>query len=474
MALWARRWRGARRALLAVWAAGAACDRAVTAPSSEPALGLILPDSLTLILGDSAHLEVRVRTATGERAATAVRWGSRSPSIIAVTAEGRATAKVLGDVWLIVTADDVIDSLLGHAAMRWASVQAGNDVTCGLSVLRTAYCWGWNSYGALGTGDRTNATTPVPVGGGLHFDRVWVLGATVCGAIGATVQCWGWNGTAQIGDGTVLDRFLPVAGAGGDEWGDLADGAGATMCAYGLSSAAEPSPALEPHSAAATQVAEQISCWGWNLYGQLLDGTIVTRRMPQRLETGLALSRITAGGGHMCALDLDGAAWCWGRGDLDQAGDGDLARHLWPTQVPTDDRFVRIVAGREHTCALTTTGVTRCWGDNTRRQLGGGGAVFETITTSAYHVCGLRAGTAWCWGANEQGQIGNGANGTDVPAPVLVAGGLRFVTISAGRRHTCGLADDARVYCWGANDYGALGDGTTHDRGAPTRVRYQP
>ncbi|HVO35011.1 MAG TPA: hypothetical protein VMT21_05565, partial [Gemmatimonadales bacterium] len=55
-------------------------------------------------------------------------------------------------------------------------------------------------------------------------------------------------------------------------------------------------------------------------------------------------------------------------------------------------------------------------------------------------------------------------------APVAVAGGLTFASLTAGRYHTCGLTRGGAAYCWGYNYYGELGDSTTTDRLSPVRV----
>jgi alpha-tubulin suppressor-like RCC1 family protein len=86
---------------------------------------------------------------------------------------------------------------------------------------------------------------------------------------------------------------------------------------------------------------------------------------------------------------------------------------------------------------------------------------FTLVRAGLFHSCGLvSGGKAYCWGSNDNGQLGDGS--TDNHAlPTLVAGGLLFRALSAGYQHTCGLTSDGRAYCWGDNTYGALGDGTS-------------
>jgi alpha-tubulin suppressor-like RCC1 family protein len=103
--------------------------------------------------------------------------------------------------------------------------------------------------------------------------------------------------------------------------------------------------------------------------------------------------------------------------------------------------------------------------------------VFRQLSVGGGHNCGVTTtNVAYCWGVNDQGQLGNGSTSTGyqrVPQPV--AGGLRFKQVSAGFQHTCGLTTLNQLYCWGWNFQGELGDGTGYPvnvrRLTPARVR---
>ena len=86
--------------------------------------------------------------------------------------------------------------------------------------------------------------------------------------------------------------------------------------------------------------------------------------------------------------------------------------------------------------------------------------MFTAIAAGNGHNCGLTsAGAAFCWGGNDYGQLGDGTT-TNQTTPVAVMGGLIFTSVTAGGSHSCGLTSVGAAYCWGFNTSGNLGDGT--------------
>jgi len=93
-----------------------------------------------------------------------------------------------------------------------------------------------------------------------------------------------------------------------------------------------------------------------------------------------------------------------------------------------------------------------------------------TFSYQGLHTCALKSdGTVWCWGDNEYGELGDGTT-TERHTPVQVSGLTNVVAVAPGSVHTCALKSDGTVWCWGDNYYGQLGDGTTTERHTPVQV----
>ncbi len=194
-----------------------------------------------------------------------------------------------------------------------------------------------------------------------------------------------------------------------------------------------------------------------------------------------------AGQEHTCGVTTDNRAYCWGRNRSGQLGDGtDLTRGR-PTPVAGRHRFSLIRTGNRHTCALTPAEKSYCWGENGLGAVGDGtttdrrvptavvdGAGFKSLGLGAASSCGVRAnGNAACWGHNGSGPLGDGTSTSIQRTPVAVVGGQAWARVNGGvtADHTCGLTTAGAVYCWGQNNRGQLGDGSTVNRNVPTPVQ---
>ena len=466
---------GKSSALAALLLVVACTDR--TGPHETALRVAATADSATLVLDGTLQLSAARLDAGGHPLGGRLYWTSNDGSIARVDTAGVVTATGLGTTFIEVSDSRHSDTIPLRTYGRYRAVQAGEDVTCALATSGRAVCWGWNGVGSLGTGDALDHPLPAVLPGPTFF-TLTVGAASVCGLAASGTWCWGYNGVGQLGDNTTGQHGLPVRVADTLRLKALALGAGTTACAFDEAGTTGGGFVLMGGGSPAM-------CWGWNRYGQLLDGGGVNAHRPKRIDAGRALLQLAPGGHHVCAIDDTGSAWCWGRGDLGQLGNGAGADAFTPVPVSGGLLFTALVSGITHTCGLTATREAWCWGDNSQGQLGTSGlasasapqpvaapAGFEQIATTAAHTCGLVGTTAWCWGDNGTGQLGRGTlGGTGTPA--TVAGGIAFTAISAGMHHTCGVDVQQRIWCWGLNNHGQLGDGSTTGSAVPVLVARQ-
>ncbi len=316
-------------------------------------------------------------------------------------------------------------------------------------------------------------------------------GAHTCALVAAGgVKCWGANGAGQLGDGTRTARQTAVS-------------------VIGL-----PAPAVavslgESHSCALT-AAGDVRCWGSNYYGQLGDGTAVSRSVPVAVS-GLSsgVKAIAAGRNHTCALKTGGAMMCWGNNGYGQLGDGTYTHRRIP--VPVRDLspdIISIAAGHANSAAVMTYAQVRYWGRDgatltqgeclppppclptgwspcipappycpiiatpafsplprdapplpsgtTAVSIAGGDRVNYT---RSYNLCAVTPdGRIMCWAGNATAQ--------GVAAGTWYSAGA--TAVSMGGDHLCLLGPGGAAQCWGDNAFGQLGDGTTGTRAYST------
>ncbi|WKW13098.1 hypothetical protein Strain138_002413 [Pseudogemmatithrix spongiicola] len=201
-------------------------------------------------------------------------------------------------------------------------------------------------------------------------------------------------------------------------------------------------------------------------------------------------------GNAVCGIAASDAPYCWGRGYLSAGTASTLGNGTTPEfqglPLPVSGglSLKEISTSTATSCGLTTGGAAYCWGATTNGQLGDGGVsdgsvpapvqgglVFRTISvgtgtgfTQRGFACGVTLqDDGYCWGSNENGQLGNGTT-TIATVPTLVSGGLKFATIRADRGFACGLTLQGAAYCWGTGAEGQLGNGSVNPSLTPTAV----
>lgn len=225
----------------------------------------------------------------------------------------------------------------------WTGLTAGDDHTCGVQSDQTLWCWGYNSDGQLGLGDRVARSTPFQVGA-QAWTSVAAGDAHTCGIdADAALWCWGDNAHGQLGDGTTIDRSAPVL-VSGASWADVSLGIDHTC---------------------AVRTTGSLWCWGDNSDGELGDGTTTQRLTPTRVGTGTGWASPAVGEGDFsCARGTDGSAWCWGANDDGQLGSGSYEPSLVPVEVVGVDEWSSVSAHGRGGCGTTPDGTALCWGQS--------------------------------------------------------------------------------------------------------------
>jgi alpha-tubulin suppressor-like RCC1 family protein len=231
-----------------------------------------------------------------------------------------------------------------------------------------------------------------------------------------------------------------------------------------------------------------VKCWGNNSAGLLGDGT-TDQRLTAVDVVGLTsgVAAVSAGSfAHTCALTTAGGVKCWGNNNVGQLGDGTTTERLTPVDVVgLTSGVVAIDVGEAHTCALTTVGGVKCWGQNFAGHLGDGttterltpvdvaGLTSGVVAVSAgqFHTCAVTTtGGIKCWGNNNSGQLGDGTTIEQLTAVDVSGLTSGVAAVSAGQQHTCAITNSGGLKCWGTNFAGQLGDGTTTERLTPADV----
>ncbi len=349
---------------------------------------------------------------------------------------------------------------------------AGNNHSCVVRTDGALRCWGGNSVGQLGNGGTADATSPVtPTGLGSGVVAVAAGNAHTCAITqGGGVKCWGDNLNGQLGDGSSTQRNTPVE-------------------VVGLSSGVTTLEAGDNHTCAGL-ASGGVRCWGWGTSGQLgQDGG--SSQVPVAvvgLPAGTTATSIAAGYRHTCATLSNGATYCWGRNNEGQLGIGNnTTSRTAVLPVGLGSGSIHTAAGGAHTC-VATAGGPRCFGLNNAGQLGNGttansnvpvevqgftGSTATRMAVGGSHSCGLTPeGGVRCWGLNQDGQLGINDPDVNNTTSARSVNGLSSgqVEISSGVSHTCSLASNGSVRCWGANDSGQLGNGTTTKSFTPVAV----
>jgi alpha-tubulin suppressor-like RCC1 family protein len=439
---------------------------------------MVAPDSVALLLGDSAQFTATVKDLSGRTVdSRTVHWASNDPRVARISSEGLVVATGTGFTTITAESEGHSYEAVVTITVAFTSISAGWSHTCATTSTDRTACWGANSDGKLGDGTIFSSRSPVVVVDSISLRSVTAGGSQSCGLTeGGTAYCWGANYSAQLGTGQFdMDNHAVPQEVGGHGVYELL--------------------VLGHRHACASSVDGTISCWGGGILGQLGNGTPTSvcpavpepcNPTPVPVSSSVTFRSVTAGRDYSCGLSDTGEAFCWGDNTYGMLGDGTTVSRSIPTQVLGGLAFVSITAGTWHTCGLTALGDAYCWGINNGGQLGTGstdnsptpqavigGLHFSEISAGGEFTCGLATdGTVYCWGRNDWGELGNGSlDASSIPLPV--DGGFGFQSLDAGLSHACAIAELGTAFCWGYNRNGQVGAGPIAGYLVPTRVSGQ-
>ncbi|WP_164479115.1 RCC1 domain-containing protein [Nakamurella antarctica] len=362
-----------------------------------------------------------------------------------------------------------VSGIVPVSTLSFTQVSAGTYFSAALDSAGNAYTWGWNDDGQLGNNTLGDSLIPakVPAPVGVKFTQI-SSGARHVVALGnnGKTYAWGYGDFGQLGNGLTASSSVPV---------EVTLPAGATFTSIDSGN----------YYTVARGSNGKTYAWGDNFLGQLGQGDSgsgTNRAVPVEvpLPVGVTLTSFSAGANFVLALGSDTQMYAWGHNVNGQLGDGNPVTSVKnPTVVPfpVGVVFTQVSAGDSHSGAVDAAGNAYTWGNNQYGEIGNGnvgtdystpqsvtlpaGVTFSQITTGPYVSEALGSdGKNYAWGSGNYQQLGDGTS-DDRPLPTVVQTptGVTFTQVAIGDQHTVALGSDLKIYTYGEDSNGALGNG---------------
>lgn len=252
--------------------------------------------------------------------------------------------------------------------------------------------------------------------------------------------------------------------------GGLSDGSTTCTCAAGFIGDGRTcvreytSVEAGDHTTCAIKSDGSLWCWGYNKAGQVGDGSGVNKGWPSQIGTS-AWAQVSEGAEAACGIQTDGSLWCWG-GQSRLSGPAVRSLNLGgaierpvPVRIGGNTDWDSVSVGEYSACGIED-GYLSCWNPASpeNANLVTGGNVWSQVSVGNRHTCAIRQDQSlWCWGYNYDGQVGQTTEATYFSEPVEVLPESTWRTVSAGYAHTCAVATDNTLWCWGDNTGNQLG-----------------
>ncbi len=347
---------------------------------------------------------------------------------------------------------------------------------------------------------------------------------------GGAVYAWGDNSSAQLGNGTTTTRLLPglvnlpagvsATAVAAADYGNIAIGSNGSLYCWGYGVCAAGSLTRTPQSVSlpggitAAAVAARdadlfvigsdgnLYGWGLNESAQLGVGDDSPHYppplVPIPLPGNVNVVAVAAGGSHTLALGANGNLYSWGINPAGEIGNGTRNAQIVPTLIslPNNVTATAIAAGNQWSLAIGADGNVYGWGYNAQGQLGNGTLTSSSVPTAvtlpagitpvqiaATYSVSLMIGAdsggglhLYVWGYNGAGAVGDGTTVNRlIPTAVALPNGVSPGALGTSDYQTLVLGSDGRLYAWGDDTYGELGDGLTQpDRASPYVVTSFP
>lgn len=356
---------------------------------------------------------------------------------------------------------------------QWKFVTTGEGSTYAIKKDGSLWAWGWNESGQLGIGGGdTKISVPTKVG----TDNNWksaVAGQSYAFFIKEDGTLWAagdnTKGVQGVGDG--MGHKIPTQIGTDNNWKSVS-----VSRFFG-------------HTAIGLKTDGTLWAWGEGETGALGLGNYANQTVPKQIGTDKDWASVTIGDHSTLALKTDGTLWGWGwnnNGTL-----CNLPSHVkTPTQIGTDHDWVEVFAVSTSAYGIKADGSLWVWGAADNNVLGLNDeeitkqktpAKITTISEKVVFISGYRNGRVvgvgangvatkvYVWGTNEDGALGNGTGVaadnpgggitfTGVPVQTKLPEGTKITQLSSGEAYTIVLTDDGKLYGWGKNRGGQLGD----------------